>query len=153
MICSFWFFHRVMHDKVSASHIRFLQDGPIEKDVFALCLAENGGSMTVGGVIPGSNRWKNMEKQECKDSVSDQLISWQLMPLWTRNTTWMPTNEPFQWTPYHAGYYVTLDGIHFRGKELFSDRPLGDFQLDRNLVWSVRAVQMKTCMRSGRPTR
>ena len=81
-----------------------------------------------------------MEKQECKDSVSDQLISWQLMPLWTRNTTWMPTNEPFQWTPYHAGYYVTLDGIHFRGKELFSDRPLGDFQLDRNLVWSVRAA-------------
>ena len=88
--------------------LKSLADGPIEKDIFALCLAENGGSMTVGGV----------------------------------NTTWMPTSEPFQWTPYHAGYYVTLDGIHFRGKELFSDRPLGDFQLDSGTTFSFFPAQV-----------
>mmetsp|Transcript_4104 Transcript_4104/g.9528 ORF Transcript_4104/g.9528 Transcript_4104/m.9528 type:complete len:428 (+) Transcript_4104:105-1388(+) len=78
-----------------------LADGPIEKEVFALCLAETGGSMTVGGL----------------------------------NNTWMPSSEPFQWTPYSSGYHLALNQISFNGKDLFAGN-LGEFKLDSGTSFS-----------------
>ena len=59
-----------------------------------------------------------------------------------RNNTWMPSSEPFQWTPYSTGYLVGVDQISFNGKDLFA-RNLGDFQLDWQLVARVGPILYK----------
>jgi hypothetical protein len=57
-----------------------------------------------------------------------------------RNNTWMPSSEPFQWTPYSSGYHLALDQISFNGKDLFAGN-LGEFKLDWPLVARVARVK------------
>ena len=60
-----------------------------------------------------------------------------------RNSTWMPTSEPFQWVPYKDNYHLDMTGIGFGGQELFSGFA-GSFQLDRRVQTHFKRFQRVT---------